>query len=915
MNDPVPTKNLNKLSLALLGCGVAAALALIPSAALAGQTAAKSASNGSQTQPAAAGLHNKDDQTEANIARTTAELLEAWHYSQHPFDQEISSKFLDRCLSLDYDHMFFLQSDLDEFEAYRTTLGVLTLKKRDLTPCHVIFSRFLERMAQRTAYATNLLLTEQFDFNGHERFNPVRHTLPSPKDMAEAKELWREDLRYRYLEEKLKAPNIQFAGAAVPDGAGTVTISLKRDKAHPLGFDLLPQNLLDEKGRSIGSVQVSENLSNAVVHLQVPADAPLKKFTNNIFSSTGTRLGNITFQREVSETGPSAAATPNASLKGQTGGNPPVVETTQMKKTETATLQGVIELDQKNMADVLKNLTNYYATVLKNYNDLTNEHYVLEWYLNSLAHAYDPHSDYMGAASSENFAIQMNLSLFGIGARLMLDGDYCKIEELVPEGPASKSGQLKAGDRIIEVAQHGQEAVNVIGMPLQKVVDMIRGPKATEVTLTILRTDADDSSVRKKITLVRDEIRLEDQRAKAKLYETPAAEGADAQRIGVIDLSSFYGSMDRGEQVHEIKSTTMDVIKLIDRLKKEKVSGIILDLRRNGGGFLEEAIKLTGLFITKGPVVQTKEFNGDIVVESDTDPSVQWDGPLIVLTSRFSASASEILAGALQDYGRALIIGDKSSFGKGTVQTMQSLAPFLEQKGRSFSYNPGSLKVTIKKFYRAGGASTQLNGVVPDIVLASRLNDDPDVGESALPNALPWDDVTSADFQKCNMVAPYQPELLKLSLARQEKEKDFAYVREDIEEYKKWLADKSVSMNEADRLMEQKQKDARAEARKKERTSRKKANEKVYEITLKNYDKPGLEPFGAKAHALAGVSKENLDDDSDAASEDLGAVDSLFTDDDIRLTETRRIMGDYVSLLRTAISQAHNGLANPITGP
>ncbi len=900
----------------MIGCRVALVLALIPVSGLAKGQAGKSppsevSTAAGQNSDMSRELGASNDQTDANIARTTAELLESWHYSQHPFDQEISSRFLDQCLRLDYDHLFFLQSDLDEFESYRTTLGVLTLKKHDLTPCWVIFSRFLERLSERTAYATNLLLTEQFDFNGHEHFNPSRHTLPAPKNMAEAKELWRQDLRYRYLDEKLKAPNIQFSGPATSDGAGAMTISLKRDKTHSLGFDLLPQTLLDEKGNSIGTIQVSDS-SNAVVHLQVPADALLKKFTNSIFSSTGTRLGGVSLHKEITENVSPSSGAANVNLHYPSGENPTVIATAPAIKLPTVTYQGVVELDRKNTAEIYKDLTNYYATVLKNYNDLTKEHYVIEWYLNSLAHAYDPHSDYMGPATADNFAISMNLSLFGIGAKLMLEGDYCKIEELVPEGPASKSGQLKAGDRIVSVAQRGQEAVSVIGMPLQKVVDMIRGPKSTQVTLTFLRTDANDASIRKSVTLVRDEIKLEDQRAKAMLYETPGAEGAEPQRIGVIDLSSFYGSMDRDDQVHEIKSTTLDVVRLIERMKKEKVDGIILDLRRNGGGFLEEAIKLTGLFINKGPVVQTKDFSGDIVTDSSSDPVVHYDGPLIVLTSRYSASASEILAGALQDYGRALIIGDKSTFGKGTVQTMQHLAPFLEQKKRFFSVkDPGSLKVTIKKFYRAGGSSTQLNGVVPEIVLPSRLNDDPDAGEIALPNAMPWDDVTSADFKKYNMVGPYQPELLKRSLTRQETNKDFSYVREDIEEYKKWLADKSVSLNEADRLLEQKQRAARAEARKKERRARMKTNEKVYEITLKNFDKPALEPFPPKTNSVASAPKPASDDASNTDDADVaGADDSVFTDDTTRLTETRRIMSDYISLLRKApaISQAHAGV-------
>jgi carboxyl-terminal processing protease len=338
-------------------------------------------------------------------------------------------------------------------------------------------------------------------------------------------------------------------------------------------------------------------------------------------------------------------------------------------------------------------------------------------------------------------------------------------------------------------------------------------------------------------------------------------------------------------------------------MKKENVDGIILDLRGNGGGFLEEAIKLTGLF-AKGPVVQTKEpdtspgRSGRIAVEATPKGPVLYDGPLIVLTSRLSASASEIVAGALQDYGRALIVGDKATFGKGTVQSVAPMSNFMAMQRLPYSYDPGSLKVTIKKFYRAGGASTQSNGVISDIILPSDLNY-AEVGESSLPNPLPWDEISSAnDLPDLNLVKPYLPELLKRSLNRRETDKDFAYLQEDIDEYRKTLADKSVSLNEAERLAEQRATDARQEARKKERAARPKSGEKVYEITMKNVDLPGLQPPEVKPKPAPGP-----DEDADptqaapAAGEDPAATD-------VALTETRRIMADYISLQKKPMAAA-----------
>jgi carboxyl-terminal processing protease len=278
-------------------------------------------------------------------------------------------------------------------------------------------------------------------------------------------------------------------------------------------------------------------------------------------------------------------------------------------------------------------------------------------------------------------------------------------------------------------------------------------------------------------------------------------------------------------------------------------------LRRNGGGSLEEAIRLTGLFIKEGPVVQVRDFDGNLQVEDDRDPSVLYDGPLIVLTSRFSASASEILAGALQDYGRAVLVGDASTHGKGTVQSVQPLADWMYRLTRTTpTNNPGALKVTIKKFYRPSGASTQLRGVVPDIVLPSIFNDAKEFGESALENPLDGDFIAQAKFERLNMVEPYLLELRKRSADRIASDKEFSYVREDIELFKKRQSDKSLSLNEKQQLKEREEIDARLKARDKERRSRPEPKEKVYELTLKLATQPGLPPAVTKTNALAKLS-------------------------------------------------------------
>lgn len=576
------------------------------------------------------------------------------------------------------------------------------------------------------------------------------------------------------------------------------------------------------------------------------------------------------------------------------------------------------KLNKVTPEDIVKNLGRRYIRVLRMINEYDNDD-VLQIYLTALARVYDPHSDYMGKSELENFSIGMKLSLYGIGALLQSEDGICKIRSLTDGGPAQRSKLLKPDDKIIAVAQSNQPPVDVVDMKLNKVVEQIRGPKGTEVRLTIIPADAPDSSVRKIVSLIRDEIKLEDSAAKAKIIEMPLSQknssGATSTRLGVIDLPSFYsgfeleGRRGSGEQ----KSTTTDVAKLIRKLVKENVSGIILDLRRNGGGSLEEAINLTGLFIKEGTVVQVRDFDGRVMKDEDPDSSVLYDGPLIVLTSRFSASASEILAGALQDYGRAVVVGDSSTHGKGTVQSLLQLKPIMRNNGIFMTNDPGALKVTIRKFYRASGASTQLKGVVPDLILPS-VNNYIEVGEGSLENPLEWDTIPAANFEKVEHVERHLAELKKRSDARIAKDKDFAYVRGEIERFRKVQAEKSVSLNEAVRLKEKKENDDRAKARKKELAARPEPVWKVYDITLKNAGEPGLPAPTVRTNTTASASagsgeklakadpkksdtKKAEKSAGHGAGEDDEDEDPDATPVDIGLEEAKRILLDYSQLL------------------
>lgn len=856
------------------------------------------------------------DPNDPVIAQIAADRIQQWNYSQHPFDGEMSSKFLDNYLdTLDYFHMFFIKSDIDEFEKYRTNLNVLTLKEHDITPCWVIFARFMERVHQRIDLASNLLETAKFDFSAHEKFVLNRHKLPYAKDLDEAKDFWTQELRAEYLDQLLTSPDVQYTGPVSFDAKSNIVVSLKRDRLHPGTLEYLPMTFMAKDGHEIGSVEIAANQSNATVRLSLdlPSRESLKKTTNHLYSAKGEELGDVTFRHEKAETNDLQAAQPVASSAApadQRVHAPPGTDSTKPLVTafnETQlvhvppsdgsnNLVALIHLDRKNLADIHKTLTNRYTQMLGNYKALEMDR-TFELYVNSLARAYDPHSDFMGRMTAENFNIQMKLSLFGIGALLGKDNDYCKIIEL-KEGPAKRSGKINENDRIVAVAQSNAEPVDVEGMTLDKIVELIRGPKGTQVTLTVLPADQAASGERRDVTLMRDEIKLEDQEVKSRLYENTNTVGSSS-RLGVITIPSFYA--DNGPAAEHStngpKSMTGDVARLIKRMKQEKVGGLILDLRHNGGGYLEEAIKLTGLFVRPGPVVQTKDPTGETVTDGSRLPPI-YDGPLVVLTSRFSASASEILAGALQDYNRALIVGDHATFGKGTVQTMQDLQPYLihyqRQNHLKFdtNYDPGSLKITIKKFYRAGGASTQLKGVLSDIELPSILNyEAAEVGESALPNALSWDEVTSSNPENLDRVRPFLPELLQRSHQRVAASKDFAYIQEDIAEFLKLQADKSLSLNLTDRKAEQKIKTARTEAIKKERMSRPKSDEKVFEITLKNVDLAQLQPPSVKTNSVT-VIDASFDDEADP-DEAAAAAEAVI---DPVLEEAKHILADYIAL-------------------
>jgi carboxyl-terminal processing protease len=489
----------------------------------------------------------------------------------------------------------------------------------------------------------------------------------------------------------------------------------------------------------------------------------------------------------------------------------------------------------------------------------------------------------------------------GIGAMLRSEDGYAKIESLVPGGPAQVDGRLKVGDRITAVAQGPSDYVDVREMRLDKVVEMIRGKKGTHVRLLVIPSDATDPSRRKNVEIVRDEIKLKDQEARADII-IRKDENGDPVKLGWLTLPSFYADMDRHQ-----KSTTRDVLALLKRLKKENIGGLVIDLRRNGGGSLEEALSLTGLFLKSGPIVQTKDYNGSIRVSANPDPGIAYTGPMIVLTSRQSASASEIFAAALQDYGRAVIVGDKNTFGKGTVQTILPIGRFASLLG-NHSDDDGALKLTIQKFYRVAGGSTQLHGVASDVVLPS-LSDLPEFGESALKNALPYDEVAKARYTKwSDSHSLFIDQLRRRSEERVKTDPEFHYVMEDMDRLRHKIDENRISLNEDVRKKELQDDKGRKEVRSKERLARNQEEPRIYRVTLDTVDKPNLQLIMYPGK-LAEAKKNGVTPkvDSEAASDaDTDLLDGAPNGDDDTKTpaidaerdETLNILTDLVDLSR-----------------
>ena len=698
------------------------------------------------------------------LTKVVAHLISSRHYTSNTLDEDISRQLFNEYFdALDRDRRFFLAQDIEDFSEYRTKLHK-SLLSGETDFAYDVYERFLERVRERVAFARERL-RQPFDFEREESLLTDRSEKPWCETPEDLDELWRKRLKNKVLNYKLME-STEASGAEDEEKTGTTD---PEDAAAENGADGTPAEQRDE--------HAGEPLADS--ERAAPADE---------------QEGNGRDEPELS----------------------PLTSRTPKERALQAVERYLTYLEENDKMDIL------------------------EIYLSSLARIYDPHSAYMAPTTEEDFDINMSLSLEGIGAVLTTEEGYVKVVRIIPGGPADQDGQLHAGDRIVAVAQDKEKPVDVIDMPLRKVVRMIRGPKGTTVHLRIIEAGKGASGIPSRIDIVRDEVELKGQEAKSDIRtltlpeqveeipppndSRPETAAADAEKrdVMVVRVPSFYADFQgKNAGQKDYKRVSTDLRQILGEAAEKEVAGMILDLRSNGGGSLEEAIQVAGLFFAKGPVVQVRDARGRTLVHRDRDEATVYGGPLVVLVNRLSASASEIVSAALQDHGRAVIIGESSTHGKGTVQTVRRLDPVFDRYPVLKDKEAGSLKYTIAKFYRVNGGSVQLRGVTPDITFPS-FRDHMDLGEASLDHALRWDQIEPLNMVWENDVRPHLPVLKKRAKARLEDSKAFAERMEAINEFADIQAREKLTLNleerrdlqeEDDKWMERVRKTARRESR------------------------------------------------------------------------------------------------------
>jgi len=758
-----------------------------------------------------------------NEAVTMVKLFELYHFNRtNVHASDYAEVIPDYMAALDGQHLFFLGVDKTYYSTKYNgpTLYANISTTGDIEPAYEIYETYQKRVKDRIYWIFDTL-KKPIDLNGNETYAPDRTKAEWPATAPDSDDLWSRRLKFELISELLaqeEAENAQSKSNAKIDKLDSQT-----------------------KNENITDIQVSSKQQQST---SSPAVTQTK--------ATATENSTIIETKNATQKLSQETKLADAKLNKTT---PKLSPIDQAKDT----------------------VRKRYERMLKNLNDIESGD-LAELYLTSIASLYDPHSNYFSADSYEEFSISMKLQLYGIGAMLRLKDDYCTIEELVPGGPADIGHQLKPGDKIIAVAQDGKAPVDIIGMKLRKIVDMIRGQKGSKVHLIIEPATSTGSSLKKEVVIARDVVKIDSARAHGALFQVPEADGSITP-LGVITLPEFYGPTDEASSTGEITSASRDTAKLIKQLTQAGAKGIVLDLRHNGGGFLAEAINLAGLFIPTGPVVQVVDSSGEKQVDNSSQKQVLYTGPLAVLTDRFSASASEIVAGALQNYGRAIVIGDKSTHGKGTVQQVLDMKNLTKELQES-KEKTGATKLTIQKFYLPNGSSTQLNGVVPDISLLS-INDFMPIGESSLPHALIWDRTQAAPAFTGHLLDKKVIDYLAInSRLRQASLPEFTLLNKNIDWFKLRQDEKLIRLNIDERRMRKSEDDQFTKEMKKQRDVLAKSD-----FIHKEFWVAPPPPKRIKAPSDNPEDKINSDEDDDA-----------YPKMDIYLRETFRILDDAMKM-------------------
>ena len=645
-----------------------------------------------------------------DVAQKMVHVLQKTHLLQRPLNDELSQRaWTNLITSFDFDHSYFLQSDIDAFANMQTQIDD-AVKIGDVSFAFEVYQVFRARLEDRYTFVTNLV-EQGVSFTEDESYVWRRkdEDVSWPATSEERDDLWRKRIKNEIL---VQIIGRELDQEAASNKVATTNHLLEQRQGEPKAT---VHRLVREPDGKPGVALVTQTQGETIV--RVDLEPGQEAVSNQIATAFGTVL-----QPATNET---ATAVTNA---------PPVLS------------------PQENVAKRYKQ----FMIVMQD----MDEEMILQRYLSAVAMAYDPHTDYMSPMRKEDFDIDMNLALFGIGAQLQSEDGMAKINEIISGGPADRDKRpfrLVKGDKIIGVGQGDGEIEDIVHLPLNRAVRKIRGPKGTKVVLSVIPATDPSGATTKIVDLIRDEVKLEEQAATGHVARVALEDGTE-RKLAVVKLPTFYGTMDKRPGQPGYRSATADVAKQISSFNSENVEGLILDLRTNGGGSLREALSLTGLFVRSGPVVQVREA-GRPVIElpvPDMNNMMAFRKPVLVLINRASASASEIVAGALKDYGRAVLVGDTRSHGKGTVQTVMPLG----------SEKFGSLKITTASFYRISGSSTQCKGVESDIVIPSMLDELENIGEDKLPGALPWTQISEARFIPVFDAGKFVPQLKERSSNR-----------------------------------------------------------------------------------------------------------------------------------------------------